>query len=133
MADQDPRGQRRGRLLVVDDDRAIVEMVEDYFTEQGLEVVVAYDGAEALRLAQNEPPDVVLLDITMPDMSGVNVLQQMRNRWPDLHVIMLSGIVDEALAKGTLQRGAFDYVVKPFRWERIHECVFAALTHGGQA
>ena len=64
----------------------------------------------------------------MPDRSGVSVLQQLGLRWPDLRVIMLSGIVDEALAKGTLQRGAFDYVAKPFRWERLRECVFAALT-----
>ena len=129
-ANQASELQLTGRLLVVDDDHAVADMIVDFFGDQGLDVVAAHDGGQALRLAQDIPPDVVLLDITMPDMSGVQVLQQLRLRWPDLRVIMVSGISDEDLARGTLQRGAFDYIAKPFQWDRLQECVVAALSHG---
>ena len=76
--------QRLGRLLVVDDDPEIIAMVTDYFTASGFEVIAAQHGGDGLMLADVEHPDVVILDIKMPGMSGVEVLQQLRIRWPDL-------------------------------------------------
>jgi len=116
-----------GRLLIVDDDPAIVEMVVDYFTGAGFEVFGAHHGGDGLMLAEQESPDMVLLDIRMPGLSGVEVLQQLKLRWPGLPVVIVSGAGDAALARRCLKRGAFDYVSKPFNWEYLHRCVGAAL------
>jgi DNA-binding response OmpR family regulator len=117
----------RARLLIVDDDRWIVEMVAEAFTDSGFEVVTAQDGGAALALIETAPPDVVLLDITMPGMSGLEVLQHLSLRRPELPVVMLSGNDHEELAKRTLRQGAFDYVAKPFNFEHLRQCVDAAL------
>ena len=119
--------QSLGRLLIVDDDQGVVAMMVDSFADQGVEVTVAYDGEQAIRSAEHAPPDVVLLDITMPGKDGVEVLRELRARWPTLRVIMVSGNGDEDLARATLKLGAFDYVAKPFAWSRLQESVFAAL------
>ena len=116
-----------GRLLIVDDDPDIVQMVVDYFTGAGFEVFGAHHGGDALMLAEQESPDVVLLDIRMPGLTGVEVLQQLKLRWPELPVVIVSGAGDAALARRCLKRGAFDYVSKPFNWEYLHRCVGAAL------
>ena len=81
-------------------------------------------------LAQQKRPDVVLLDIRMPGMTGVQVLQQLRLRAPDLPVVMISGAGDLQIAKSCLTRGAFDYVSKPFDLDHVHRCVAAALARG---
>jgi two-component system response regulator AtoC len=121
-------GQSLGRILVVDDDPDVVNMVIDYFAEAGYEVIGAHHGGDGLMLAEQERPDIVLLDIRMPGMSGVEVLQQIHVRWPERAVVIVSGAGDVDLAKRSLRRGAFDYVQKPFDWEYLHRCVAAALT-----
>jgi CheY-like chemotaxis protein len=116
-----------GRLLVIDDDPEIVEMVVEYFAGAGYEVIAAHHGGDGLMLAEQERPDIVLCDIRMPGLSGVEVLQQIKLRWPDLPVVVVSGISDAAVARRCLVRGAFDYVTKPFNWEYLHRCVAAGL------
>ena len=100
-----------------------------YFTHAGYEVVGAHNGRDALAMVQLHQPDVVLLDIRMPGMTGIDVLQQMRLRWSAIPVIMVSGSDDLELAKSSLRRGAIDYVQKPFDFETLHRCVAAATTH----
>jgi len=116
-----------GRILVIDDDPNIVDMVIDYFGSSGYAVIGAHHGGDGLMLAEHEQPDVVLLDLRMAGLSGVEVLQQMKLRWPELPVVIVSGAGDAALARRCLKRGAFDYVSKPFNWEYLHRCVGAAL------
>jgi DNA-binding response OmpR family regulator len=117
-----------GRLLVVDDHPDSVDMVVEYFTQAGYEVFGAYSGSDALRMADLEHPDVVLLDIHMPGLSGVEVLEQMRRRWGALPIIMMSGAGDRELARSCLGQGAVDYVQKPFDVEILQRRVAAALT-----
>jgi DNA-binding response OmpR family regulator len=116
-----------GRILVIDDDPNIVDMVIDYFGSSGYAVIGAHHGGDGLMLAEHEQPDVVLLDLRMAGLTGVEVLQQMKLRWPELPVVIVSGAGDVALAKRCLSRGALDYVSKPFNWEYLHRCVTAAL------
>jgi DNA-binding NtrC family response regulator len=120
---------RLGRILVIDDDPELVDLVTEYFADAGYEVAAARSGREGLALAEQQRPDVVLLDIRMEGMSGVQVLQQLRLRAPDLPVVMISGAGDLQLAKSCLTRGAFDYVAKPFVLDHVHRCVAAAMTH----
>ena len=119
---------RLGRLLVVDDHPDSVDIMAQYFTHAGYEVVGAHNGRDALSMVDRHHPDVVLLDIHMPGMTGIDVLQQMRLRWSAMPVIMVSGADDLELAKSSLRRGALDYVKKPFDFEILHRCVAAATT-----
>ena len=116
-----------GRILIVDDYRLGVDTLVEYFIHAGYEVFGAYDGPDALTMVERHRPDVVLLDIQMPGMSGIEVLQQMRLRWRAMPVIMVSGADDLELAKSSLRRGALDYVRKPFDFEILDRCVAAAL------
>ena len=116
-----------GTILVVDDDSNVLDMVTQYFAHSGFKVVGAQHAGDGLMLANFERPDVVLLDIKMPGMDGVEALQQLLLHWPELPVIMLSGIAEEDIAQATLRRGAFDYVRKPWDWDHLDRCINTAL------
>ena len=124
----EPTPERLGGILVIDDESDVVEVISVYFANLGYEVVGASHGGDGLMLAELHRPDVILLDIMMPGIDGVEVLQQLRLRWPEIPVVMLTAVADVAIAKGTLRRGAFDYVPKPFEWEHLERVVAAALT-----
>src|SRR5919204_2442597 len=116
-----------GRILVIDDDPDLVEVITEYFVGAGYEVLPASRGVDGLVLAEQRRPDVVLPDTRMTGMTGVQVLQQLRVRLPDLPVVMISGAADIQQARSCLTRGAFDYVSKPFDLNHVHRCVAAAL------
>jgi CheY-like chemotaxis protein len=116
-----------GRVLVVDDQSHVGQMVRDILTELGYAVKYVLDGAEALDLVPVFQPDLVLLDLLMPGMSGVEVLEHLRREHPRLPVVVLSGNQDADLARRTLGNGAFDYVQKPFDIMVLERIVGAAL------
>ena len=124
--DADP--QSLGAILVIDDEPDVVEMLSVYLSGSGYRVFGAEHGGDGLMLAEVHRPDLVLLDIMMPGIDGVEVLQRLRARWPDLPVIMLTAVASVESARGTLEHGAFDYVRKPFEWEHLERVVAAALT-----
>jgi DNA-binding response OmpR family regulator len=119
-----------GRMLVVDDETNVTEIVEEYFTSLGYEVDVAYDGAAALVQAAAVRPDVVLLDINMPEISGDQVLDRLRALDPTVPIVMLTGNADENLARSFLHRGALDYVAKPFQLDTLERIVATAVAVG---
>ena len=101
------------RLLVVDDEEKIREMLIRFFTLKGYDVRGVAGGAEALALLDAFPPDVVMLDLLMPGLSGVDTLKQLKQRQPQLKVIILSAADLEQVAQGALALGANYYVCKP--------------------
>ena len=103
----------RGTILVVDDEPAIVELLSDYLADQGFDIVRAHGGREALAQLQAHTPDVILLDVRMPGMDGIEVLKRVRALNTRAGVLMVSGNDDLAVAKETLALGAFDYILKP--------------------
>ena len=119
-------------ILIVDDEAVIAEMLRDYFVAQGYEVEVAMNGGDALMLASQNRPDAVLLDIHLPGISGAEVLSRLRALDESMAVVMLSGTDDEDLARSLLQAGAFDYVRKPFNFERLDHVVGLAVAVGRQ-
>jgi two-component system, response regulator, stage 0 sporulation protein F len=124
-----------GRILAVDDEASVLEVLSEYFGDQGYRVETAADGAEALaRLAQSRP-DIVLLDVRMPGMDGVEVLKRMRAMDAALPVIMVTANEDVDLARETLKLGAFDYVAKPFDFSYLEQAVTLGLiqSSGGPA
>ena len=121
-----------GRLLVVDDEVEITSLIEEHFGSLGWDVDVAADGAPALILAAARRPDVVLLDVNMPVVSGDEVLDRLRAIDKTVPIVMLTGNADEDLARSFLRRGAFDYVGKPFQLTQLESVVSAALAFGGR-
>ena len=120
-----------GRLLIVDDEEPVVEVLSDYFTGQGYEVGTARNGAEALAAVRRNRPDLVLLDVRMPGIDGVEVLRRIRALDGALPVIMVTANEDVALARETLKIGAFDYVAKPFDFAYLDRTVAAGLAQAG--
>jgi two-component system, OmpR family, alkaline phosphatase synthesis response regulator PhoP len=115
------------RILVVDDEIEILDTITEHLEREGYAVTRAVDGEEALRKVRNERPDLVLLDLRLPRLSGFDVLQRLRADHPRVPVVMLTGLDDEALARSTLQMGAVDYIRKPFDPGHLSRVVLAAI------
>ena len=101
------------RILVVDDERTVTEVVERYLQLEGYDVATADDGLEALRLAQEWAPDLVVLDLMLPQLDGLEVCRQLRKD-SHLPIIMLTARGEETDRVVGLEMGADDYMVKPF-------------------
>jgi two-component system nitrogen regulation response regulator GlnG len=117
-----------GRVLVVDDEPEVGAVLRDALVDSGYIVKVSVSGREALGLVPVFQPDVVLLDVAMPGMSGVEVLDRVRREYPHVKVVMVTANQDEAVARQMLARGAFDYVPKPFDLGLLTRVVGAAVT-----
>jgi DNA-binding NtrC family response regulator len=117
-------------LLIVDDDEMIRDSLYELFEEHHRchRAATADQAMEWLEKEDREQYDVVLTDISMPGLSGVEFLGILRQKQPTTPVIIISGLSDEEHAKGLINKmGAFDYLVKPFRLEKVEESVNRAL------
>jgi len=101
------------KILVVDDEPRIVSGVKKYFEQAGFEVLVAYDGPGGLSLALSGEPDLVVLDLMLPGMDGMDVCRELRRK-SNVPIIMLTARVEEADKLIGLELGADDYITKPF-------------------
>jgi len=103
------------RILVVDDDKDIVQTIKGNLELDGYEVLAAFDGRTGLHIAKTTRPDLILLDLNLPDIDGIKACQILRREF-DFHIIMLTardGVADKVLG---LECGADDYIVKPFNF-----------------
>jgi len=119
---------RPGKILVVDDDPEVRMATRDFLSSKGYEVVVAEGGREALRLLDASPPDVVLLDVAMPDMDGMETLKRMVATHPAMPVIMVTANADIEITSKVLQLGAADYVPKPFDLDYLDQAITIQLS-----
>jgi DNA-binding response OmpR family regulator len=101
------------RVLVVDDHAAVRDLLREFLVIKGYEVDEAATGAEALSRLREGRPHLVLLDLTLPDMSGLVVLREVQAIDPAVGVIMITGVQEDEMARVALQAGAFDYITKP--------------------
>ncbi len=113
-------------VLIVDDEPAIVRLVRDYLERAGFEVTTASNGEDALQLFARTHPDLVILDLTLPHLDGLDVARAMR-RAGDVPIIMLTARTEEADRVAGLELGADDYVTKPFSAREIVARVRAVL------
>ncbi len=118
---------RPGKILVVDDDPEVRMATRDFLTSKGYEVAVAEGGREALRLLALSPADVVLLDVAMPDMDGMETLKRIISAHPD---IMVTANADIEITSKVLQMGAADYVPKPFDLDYLDQAISIQLSAG---
>jgi two-component system, response regulator, stage 0 sporulation protein F len=105
-------GAGLGRILIVDDESAVREVLSEYFEEQGYAVETAGDGEAALTIVRQDRLDLVLLDVRMPGLDGVETLRRIRKVASSLAVIMVTANEDVDLARETLKLGALDYVAR---------------------
>ena len=128
---RDSAPQLHARILVVDDEPDIVAMLTKYFTDAGYSVDAASHGGDALIAVSQYRPDVVLLDVLMEGLNGVQVLERIRALDPAIRVIMISGSGDSTLRPRAMAMGAFAYVPKPLSLSDLHRAVSAALAQSG--
>lgn len=116
------------RVLVVDDAAFMRMMIKDILRKGGYEVVgEAEDGARAVDKYKELKPDLVTMDITMPDMDGISAVKEIRKLDPNAVIIMCSAMGQQAMVIDAIQAGAKDFVVKPFQPDRVLEAVRKVL------
>lgn len=120
------------KVLVVDDEPQIVRALRINLSARGYEVLTAFDGATALRLAADGKPDVVVLDLGLPDMDGTEVIAGLRG-WTTLPIIVLSARTDSSDKVDALDAGADDYVTKPFGMDELLARLRAAVRRSAVA
>jgi len=117
-----------GRILVVDDDPEVRMTTRDFLASRGHAVSVAAGGREALSMLETVNPDVVLLDVAMPDMDGLETLRRLVAERPSVPVIMITANADIEITSKVLQMGAADYVPKPFDLDYLDQAVSIQLS-----
>lgn len=114
-------------ILLVDDEAEICEMVGEFLKRRGYRVQAATNGEDALKMVRKNPPDLVLLDIYMPGINGVEVLRRLKAQHPAVGVIMLTASQEEPLLKTALDLGAFDVLSKPVDLDQVEMAVMVKL------
>ena len=118
-------------ILIVDDEKRLVSLVQSYLVQEGYRVVTAYNGKDALPLAQKEKPDLIILDIMMPEMNGYDFMNARRVE-SDTPIIMLTAKVEDDDKIIGLELGADDYVTKPFKPRELMARVRNVLRRAGK-
>ncbi|MBK8822961.1 MAG: response regulator transcription factor [Anaerolineales bacterium] len=119
-------------ILIVDDEKRLVSLVESYLTQEGYRVATAFNGKEALTVADRENPDLIILDIMMPEMNGYDFMRIHRAEH-DTPIIMLTAKVEDDDKIIGLELGADDYVVKPFKPRELMARVRNVLRRMGKS
>jgi DNA-binding response OmpR family regulator len=124
--------QRPIRVLIIEDQVKIVHWLTTFLEQANFEVLSAFDGATGLQIARSEQPDVIILDLMLPDMDGLDVCRTLRQR-SDVFIIMLTARVEEADRLIGLELGADDYVTKPFSPREVVARIRALLRRANGA
>lgn len=120
------------KLLVVEDEAEVREFVANFFRKRDIDVITASNGKEALKLIEKQKPNLVLMDIQMPDMDGIETLRRIRKTDKSTKVIMVTG--KNPQEEGALERcrnfGVSDYIHKPLEVDMLEKTVMKELGHG---
>ena len=115
------------RILIVDDDRSIRELLSMHLEERGYEVAVASTGAEGFRLVEETGPSAIILDMRLPDMSGIDLIPELRKRAGETPILMITAHHDMATTILAMKAGSFDYIHKPIDIEAFDVALDRAL------
>ena len=109
----------RKKILIIDDEKPLCEAAVDFLTDVGYDARYALDGKTGLSMIEDYHPALLLLDIQMPEMNGLEVLKQLSTRFPDLQVVVISGFLDKEMTQKVIECGAAMSVDKPFKLEGL--------------
>mgnify|MGYP001578403797 FL=1 len=115
------------KILVVDDEVKICELLRRFFGKKDYTVITSNNGMDAIEKVQNESPDIMLLDIRMPGMDGMEVLKCIREFNKKIGIIMVTAVMDEDIAKSAMKLGADEYITKPIDLEHLEMHVLVDL------
>jgi len=115
------------RILVVDDEHEVCDMLKKFLTKRGHEVYTALNGEDAISVVKEERPHIVLLDIRMPKMNGIECLKHIKEIDEAVGVIMITAVKEEEIGKQAMELGAFDYITKPLSLKYLEDCLMVKL------
>ena len=115
------------RILLVDDERGFVQILGERLKFRGYDIRIAFSGEDALEKLEEEAADVVILDVRMPGIDGLEALREIKSTWPLTEVILLTGHAATETAVEGMKNGAFGYLIKPAQIEELIEIIGAAL------
>jgi DNA-binding response OmpR family regulator len=115
------------KILVVDDEHDVCDMLEKFLTLKGYEVYTALSGEEALDLVKKKKPHIVLLDIKMPEMDGIECLKRIKEIEQEVGVIMITAVKQDDVGKKAMELGAYDYITKPLSLQYLQDCLMVKL------
>ena len=107
------------RVLVVDDEKVIREILADFLSLEGFQVTVAFDGVDALKQLSSSPFDMVISDLKMPNMGGLELLEHIQSEYEDILTVIMTGFGTVETAIEAMKKGAYDYILKPFKVEEV--------------
>ncbi len=116
------------KILVVDDEVWACDPIARFMEKKGYEVITSYSGEDALEKVKNLKPDIMLLDIRMPGMDGMEVLRRIRQFDDKIGIIMVTAVKDEGVAKDALKKGADEYITKPVDLNYLETSVLVDIT-----
>ena len=117
------------KILVVDDEASVCDLLKDFLTLKGYEVLTASDGYTAINKIKEVCPYLVLLDIVMPGISGMEVLKEIKKLSPKTGVIMITAVPDQEIITESIDLGASDYVTKPMNLNHVENVVMLAINN----
>ncbi|MBI3454360.1 MAG: response regulator [Candidatus Rokubacteria bacterium] len=117
----------QARILVVDDEAEVRELVAEFLEVKGYAVITAANGLDALTAVKHYRPHLVLMDVMMPRMDGLETLRRIREADPGLGIIMLTAVEDEAIAKEAMKKEAYDYITKPLDFGYLELVILTKL------
>ena len=120
-------------LLVVDDELLIRDLLYDFFNGEGWSIAVAENGEKALEILKNRRVDLVLADIKMPEMDGLSLAAHIRDTYPSLPVVLMTGYPSVDTAVAALRQKVADYVIKPFNIHQLHKILDEKLHERAEA
>ncbi|MFC1480396.1 response regulator [Candidatus Omnitrophota bacterium] len=115
------------KILIIDDSLEMCRLLQDFLTTEGYEAIMAHSAQEGFEKLKKEKPKVVLLDIKMPETDGIDTLKHIKRINKNICVIMITGVMDENMAKKALKLGAMDYVTKPCDFNHLRTVLLVKI------
>ena len=115
------------KILVVDDEKVIGDALSKFLTKKGYYVMIARSGEEALEKVKEEMPHLILLDIMMPGMSGIETLKRIKEINKEVVVVMITAVNEDDIGRKCLELGAYDYIIKPLNIDYLETVLMTKL------
>ena len=116
------------KILIVDDDDNACTLLRSFLEEMDHDVIVSHNGTDALEKVSSQKPDIMLLDLVMRGIDGMEVLRRVRLFDKRIGIIMVSAVMNEQICQEALEKGADEFITKPVDYDHLNECILVDLT-----